>query len=124
VRTPIRAALLHEPGKLLELAEVLLDEPAAHEVVVRTERVGLCHSDLHYLNGALSISTPAVLGHEVAGVVQTVGLLTSQGRPGGGHDHALVRPVPGLPARAPHPVRASGADPSQGAAEAAHQPGR
>jgi S-(hydroxymethyl)glutathione dehydrogenase / alcohol dehydrogenase len=80
VRTPIRAALLHEPGKLLELAEVLLDEPAAHEVVVRTERVGLCHSDLHYLNGALSISTPAVLGHEVAGVVQTVGLLTSQGR--------------------------------------------
>lgn len=73
MRTPITAALLREPGRPLELAEVLLDEPDAHEVVVRTERVGLCHSDLHYVSGALSIATPAVLGHEVTGVVQAVG---------------------------------------------------
>lgn len=82
MRTPIRAALLREPGRPLELAEVLLDEPAAHEVVVRTERVGLCHSDLHYLNGALSIATPAVLGHEVAGVAQTVGAAVTNVAPG------------------------------------------
>lgn len=82
MRTPITAALLREPGRPLELAEVLLDEPAAHEVVVRTERVGLCHSDLHYVNGALSITTPAVLGHEVAGVVQTVGAAVTNVAPG------------------------------------------
>jgi len=82
VRTPITAALLREPGQPLELAEVLLDAPAAHEAVVRTERVGLCHSDLHYLNGALSIATPAILGHEVAGVVQTVGAAVTNVAPG------------------------------------------
>jgi S-(hydroxymethyl)glutathione dehydrogenase / alcohol dehydrogenase len=82
VRTPIMAAVLREPGKPLELAEVLLDEPGAHEVVVRTERVGLCHSDLHYVNGTLSIATPAVLGHEVAGVVQTVGAAVTNVAPG------------------------------------------
>jgi S-(hydroxymethyl)glutathione dehydrogenase / alcohol dehydrogenase len=82
VRTPIRAALFHGPGRPLELAEVLLDEPAAHEVVVRTQRAGLCHSDLHYINGALSIATPAVLGHEVAGVVQAVGAAVTNVAPG------------------------------------------
>jgi alcohol dehydrogenase/S-(hydroxymethyl)glutathione dehydrogenase/alcohol dehydrogenase len=64
------------------MAEVLLDEPAAHEVVVRAERVGLCHSDLHYLNGNLSIATPAVLGHEVAGTVQQVGAAVTHVAPG------------------------------------------
>lgn len=82
MRTPIRAALLHEPGEPLELAEVLLDEPEAHEVVVRTERVGLCHSDLHYLNGALPIEMPAVLGHEVAGIVHRVGAAVTLVAPG------------------------------------------
>jgi S-(hydroxymethyl)glutathione dehydrogenase/alcohol dehydrogenase len=73
VRTPIRAAVLEKPGQPLELAEVLLDEPMANEVLVRTERVGLCHSDLHYVNGSLGISLPAVLGHEVTGTVDRVG---------------------------------------------------
>jgi S-(hydroxymethyl)glutathione dehydrogenase/alcohol dehydrogenase len=82
VRTPITAALLQRPGGPLELGEVLLDEPAGHEVVVRTERVGLCHSDLHYLNGALSIGTPAVLGHEVAGTVLKVGAAVTHVAPG------------------------------------------
>jgi S-(hydroxymethyl)glutathione dehydrogenase / alcohol dehydrogenase len=82
VRTPIKAAVLREPGKPLEIAEVLLDEPAAHEVVVRTERVGLCHSDLHYIDGTLAIATPAVLGHEVAGTVQRVGAEVTNVAPG------------------------------------------
>lgn len=91
MRTPIRAALLRKPGEPLELAEVLLDEPADHEVVVRTERVGLCHSDLHYLDGALSIATPAVLGHEVAGLVQRVGAAVTHVAPG---DRVVVTITP------------------------------
>jgi alcohol dehydrogenase/S-(hydroxymethyl)glutathione dehydrogenase/alcohol dehydrogenase len=82
MRTPIRAAVLTKPGEPLEISEVLIDEPLDHEVLVRTERVGLCHSDLHYVNGSLSITTPAVLGHEVAGLVERVGQSVTRFRPG------------------------------------------
>ncbi|MFE7416739.1 Zn-dependent alcohol dehydrogenase [Rhodococcus sp. NPDC057529] len=82
MRTPITAAVLEEPGDKLQLVELLLDEPTDHEVVVRTDRVGLCHSDLHYLNGALSIATPAVLGHEAVGTVEHVGSAVTRLKPG------------------------------------------
>jgi S-(hydroxymethyl)glutathione dehydrogenase/alcohol dehydrogenase len=82
VRTPIRAALLTEPGKPLSIETVLLDEPEPHEVLVRTERVGVCHSDLHYVDGSLQIELPAVLGHEVAGTVERVGAAVTRVAPG------------------------------------------
>src|SRR5215468_6080552 len=81
-RTPVRAAVLTQPGKPLEFLELLLDEPADREVLVRTERAGLCQSDRHYVTGGLSISTPAVLGHEVAGIVERVGAGVNRIRPG------------------------------------------
>ncbi|MGE0220188.1 alcohol dehydrogenase catalytic domain-containing protein [Mycolicibacterium sp.] len=81
-RNPIRAAVLEQPGKPLRMQTLFLDEPTDHEVVVRTERAGLCHSDRHYVTGALSITTPAVLGHEVAGVVERVGGAVTRLRPG------------------------------------------
>ena len=74
--------MLEKPGQPLRFVEVLLDEPTDHEVLVRTERVGLCHSDLHYVNGALSITTPAVLGHEVVGTVERVGAAVTRVTPG------------------------------------------
>jgi S-(hydroxymethyl)glutathione dehydrogenase/alcohol dehydrogenase len=73
MRIPVAAAVLEAPGEPLALRELFLDEPLEHEVLVRTERVGLCHSDLHYITGNLSIPVPAVLGHEVAGIVERVG---------------------------------------------------
>jgi len=82
VRTPITAAVLEKPGEKLQFVELLLDDPTDREVVVRTERVGLCHSDLHYLSGSLSISTPAVLGHEVVGTVDRVGSAVTRLAPG------------------------------------------
>lgn len=82
LRTPIDAAVLEKPGEPLRFAELLLDEPTDHEVLVRTERVGLCHSDLHYVNGSLPISTPAVLGHEVCGTVERVGAAVTRIAPG------------------------------------------
>jgi S-(hydroxymethyl)glutathione dehydrogenase / alcohol dehydrogenase len=72
-RTPVRAAVLREPGQALALEELFLDTPLAGEVRIRTHAVGLCHSDLHYVQGKLPISMPAVLGHEVVGEVEQVG---------------------------------------------------
>ncbi|MEU9886204.1 Zn-dependent alcohol dehydrogenase [Sphaerisporangium sp. NPDC051011] len=95
MRTPIKAAVLGKAGEPLELAEVLLDEPADHEVLVRTERVGLCHSDLHYITGSLPIPTPAILGHEVAGLVERVGAAVTRVAPGD-RVVATVTPACGL----------------------------
>ncbi|WP_372968396.1 Zn-dependent alcohol dehydrogenase [Microbacterium sp.] len=72
-RLPVRAAVLHAPGAPLEHRTLLLDEPLHGEVLVRTGAIGLCHSDLHYADGTLPMDLPAVLGHEVAGVVERVG---------------------------------------------------
>jgi len=82
VRRPITAALLVNPGDPLKIADVLIDEPADREVLVRTEQAGLCHSDLHYLTGSLSISTPTVLGHEVVGTVEQTGPAVTRFVPG------------------------------------------
>jgi S-(hydroxymethyl)glutathione dehydrogenase/alcohol dehydrogenase len=80
--TPMTAAVLHEPGGALVLEDVLLDDPLPGEVVVRVERVGLCHSDLHYVRGSLSIDLPVILGHEVCGVVEQVGTGVTRFAPG------------------------------------------
>ncbi|WP_193599341.1 alcohol dehydrogenase catalytic domain-containing protein [Microbacterium sp. YJN-G] len=72
-RLPIRAAVLHTAGAPLDHRTLLLDEPLHGEVLVRSGAIGLCHSDLHYADGTLPMDVPAVLGHEVAGVVERVG---------------------------------------------------
>jgi S-(hydroxymethyl)glutathione dehydrogenase/alcohol dehydrogenase len=71
--TSITAAVLRDVGKPLQFEQVLIDDPLVDEVLVRVARVGLCHSDLHYIDGSLSTGTPTILGHEVAGVVERIG---------------------------------------------------
>lgn len=72
-RTPVAAAVLRSAHQPMQVETLMLDEPRAGEVLVRTTAAGLCHSDLHYAQGTLEIDLPAVLGHEVAGVVERVG---------------------------------------------------
>jgi S-(hydroxymethyl)glutathione dehydrogenase / alcohol dehydrogenase len=70
----MRAAVLEEFGKPLEVQEVELADPKAGEVLVRLEACGVCHTDLYTASGAdPSGYTPTVLGHEGAGVVEKVG---------------------------------------------------
>lgn len=73
VRSEIRAAVLTTPGEPLQMHNLFIDEPLPGEVRVRTLAAGLCHSDLHYVNGTLPIDLPAVLGHEVLGEISAVG---------------------------------------------------
>jgi S-(hydroxymethyl)glutathione dehydrogenase/alcohol dehydrogenase len=70
----MRAAVLEEFGQPLEVQEVELQEPQAGEVLVRLEACGVCHTDLYSASGAdPSGYAPTVLGHEGAGVVESVG---------------------------------------------------
>ena len=50
-----------------------MDAPGPREVLISTGASGVCHSDLHYVEGSYSIAKPAILGHEAAGIVEAVG---------------------------------------------------
>ena len=67
------AAVFHAGASGLSIEEVSIDAPGPHEVLVRTAATGLCHSDLHFIDGSWPIPTPCVLGHEAASVVEAVG---------------------------------------------------
>jgi S-(hydroxymethyl)glutathione dehydrogenase / alcohol dehydrogenase len=77
----MKAAVLRAPGELT-IEDIEIDTPMAHEVVVRTAAVGVCHSDLHFVEGLIPSPDPVVLGHEVSGVVEEVGDQVSYVRPG------------------------------------------
>ncbi|HEY3181328.1 MAG TPA: alcohol dehydrogenase catalytic domain-containing protein [Gaiellaceae bacterium] len=84
----IRAAVLEEFGRPLEVQEVELDEPKGGEVLVRLEACGVCHTDLYTASGAdPSGYAPTVLGHEGAGVVERVGDGVASVAPG---DHVVT----------------------------------
>ena len=82
----MRAAVLPQIPSELEIAEVAVDKPGPREVLVRTVAAGLCHSDLHYMEGKYTWETPTVPGHEAAGVVEAVGDDVTDLRPG---DHVI-----------------------------------
>ena len=67
------AAVVHEQGAPFTLETVELDDPRAHEVVVRMVATGLCHTDLSARAGKVPFPLPGVLGHEGAGVVEATG---------------------------------------------------
>ena len=83
----MRAALLHEANKPLVIQEVQIGKPERNEVLIRTAASGLCHSDLHFVDGIYPFKPPAVLGHESAGIVEAVGEDVRYVEPG---DHVIT----------------------------------
>jgi S-(hydroxymethyl)glutathione dehydrogenase / alcohol dehydrogenase len=69
----VKAAVLIEAGKLLQIEDVVISKPGPHEVLIRTAACGLCHSDLHFIDGLYPHAVPAIPGHEAAGIVEAVG---------------------------------------------------
>ena len=58
----MRAAVLPEIPSMLQVTEIQVDRPGPHEVLVRTVAAGLCHSDLHFMEGKYGHDTPTVPG--------------------------------------------------------------
>jgi S-(hydroxymethyl)glutathione dehydrogenase/alcohol dehydrogenase len=69
----VKAAVLIEAGKPLQIEQVNISNPGPHEVLIRTAACGLCHSDLHFIEGTYPHALPAIPGHEAAGIVEAVG---------------------------------------------------
>src|SRR4051812_37416066 len=83
----MRAAVVREPGRVTVEDDVDLAEPQTGEVAVRLAATGVCHTDLTVLHGRFPIPMPVVLGHEGAGVVETVGPDVTGLTPG---DHVVL----------------------------------
>ena len=102
----MRAAVLREPGKPLTVETVLLEPPRRGEVLVRVAAAGVCHSDVRLADGELGDGRwPIVLGHEGAGVIESVGEDVAGVTPG---DHVAFCFVPSCggcgACRAGHPT--------------------
>ena len=69
----VEAAVMEQPSSPLVVAEVELDEPRRDEVLVRVLASGICRSDLSFMDGKWPAALPIVLGHEGAGVIESVG---------------------------------------------------
>src|SRR5438067_192517 len=83
----MKAAVLHEVNKPLVIEDISVPNPGPREVLIRTKVAGLCHSDLHFIEGLYPHPLPAVLGHESAGVVEKVGSDVTYVKPG---DHVVT----------------------------------
>lgn len=78
----MKAAVLHEAGAPVVVEDVDIDRLGPGDVLIRVQAAGVCHSDLHYINGDLKAKLPAVLGHEGAGIVEAVGPGVTRVKPG------------------------------------------
>ncbi|WP_454766191.1 Zn-dependent alcohol dehydrogenase [Cupriavidus campinensis] len=83
----MKAAVFHRPGQPLSIEDVAIAKPGPREVLIRTHAVGVCHSDLHFVDGVFPHPAPVVLGHEAAGVVEQVGSEVRTVKPG---DHVVT----------------------------------
>ena len=83
----MKAALCREFGKPLCVEEIEISPPGAGEIMVELGACAICHSDIHYAEGAWGGDLPAVYGHEAAGTVCEVGAGVAGFRTG---DHVVV----------------------------------
>ena len=67
-----KAAVMRAAHEPLTIEEIEIDEPARREVLVRTVYAGVCHSDLHFIEGLYPIPCPCVLGHESAKIKKII----------------------------------------------------
>lgn len=83
----MKAAVLREVRQPLQIENVQISKPGPHEVLIRTAAAGVCHSDLHFIEGSYPHPLPCVLGHESAGIVEQVGSEVRTVKPG---DHVIT----------------------------------
>lgn len=78
----IRAAVLETVGSEFAITDVELDDPRPEEIVIRVVAAGVCGTDIHVQHGGIPFPLPGVVGHEGAGIVETVGSSVTSVAPG------------------------------------------
>ena len=78
----VRGVVARGKGQPVSLETVLVPDPGPGEAVVQVQACGVCHTDLHYREGGINDDFPFLLGHEAAGVVESVGEGVTEVAPG------------------------------------------
>jgi S-(hydroxymethyl)mycothiol dehydrogenase len=83
----VRGVVARAKGAPVAVETILVPDPGPDEVLVRPQACGVCHTDLHYREGAIEDAFPFLLGHEAAGTVEAVGAGVTSVAPG---DYVIV----------------------------------
>ena len=78
----VRGVIARSKGAPVEIVDIVVPDPGPGEAVVRVQACGVCHTDLHYREGGINDDFPFLLGHEAAGVVESVGAGVTEVAPG------------------------------------------
>jgi S-(hydroxymethyl)mycothiol dehydrogenase len=69
----VRGVVAHNMGAEVSIEQITIPDPGPGEAVVKIQACGVCHTDLHYREGGITNEFPFLLGHEAAGVVESIG---------------------------------------------------
>jgi S-(hydroxymethyl)mycothiol dehydrogenase len=78
----VRGVIARDKGQRVEVTTIRVPDPGPGEAVVQVQACGVCHTDLHYREGGINDEFPFLLGHEAAGVVESVGPAVNEIAPG------------------------------------------
>jgi S-(hydroxymethyl)mycothiol dehydrogenase len=78
----VRGVVARAKGEPVSIETIVVPDPGPGEALVRVQACGVCHTDLHYREGAINDDYPFLLGHEAAGIVEAVGGGVTQIAPG------------------------------------------
>ncbi|WAP56729.1 S-(hydroxymethyl)mycothiol dehydrogenase [Streptomyces sp. S465] len=78
----VRGVVAPGKGEKVRIETIVVPDPGPGEAVVKVQACGVCHTDLHYREGGINDEFPFLLGHEAAGVVESVGDGVTEVAPG------------------------------------------
>src|SRR5947209_388182 len=83
----VQGVVSRAKGEPVSLETVIVPDPGPGEALINVQACGVCHTDLHYRDGAVNDDYPFLLGHEAAGTVEAVGDGVTQVAPG---DYVII----------------------------------
>ncbi|WUJ39756.1 alcohol dehydrogenase catalytic domain-containing protein [Streptomyces sp. NBC_00386] len=78
----VRGVVARAKGGPVRVETIVVPDPGPGEAVVKVQACGVCHTDLHYREGGINDDFPFLLGHEAAGIVESVGTDVRDPAPG------------------------------------------
>ena len=78
----VRGVVARAKGEPVSIETIIVPDPGPGEAVVVVQACGVCHTDLHYREGGINDEFPFLLGHEAAGIVESVGEGVTEVAPG------------------------------------------